>query len=170
MFFLFYYFPSLCSFALHSGEHLKFYFSNLCVVCRFYLFIYFGCSESSLLGRLFSGFGERGPLPSCGTWASHFSGLSCCGAPALEHGLSSCGMWPSCPAACEILLDQGPNPCTPNWQADSSPLSHQGSPWIFIYIFNFHFFKSFFSLSEHSLLKKITFYCCFKDSIALVSF
>ena len=34
----------------------------------------------------------------------------------------------SCPMACEILLDQGPNLCPRHWQVDSSPLSHQGSP------------------------------------------
>ena len=34
----------------------------------------------------------------------------------------------SCPMACEIFLDQGPNLCPRHWQVDSSPLSHQGSP------------------------------------------
>ena len=34
---------------------------------------------------------------------------------------------PSCPAACGIFLDQGSNPCLQHWQADSLPLSHQGS-------------------------------------------
>ena len=36
--------------------------------------------------------------------------------------------WPSCSAACGIFPDQGPNPCPLHWQADSQPLSHQGSP------------------------------------------
>ena len=31
-------------------------------------------------------------------------------------------------AACGIFLDQGSNPCILHWQADSLPLSHQGSP------------------------------------------
>ena len=31
-------------------------------------------------------------------------------------------------AACEILPDQGSNPCSLHWQADSQPLRHQGSP------------------------------------------
>ena len=35
---------------------------------------------------------------------------------------------PSCSAACGILPDQGSNPCPLNWQADSQPLRHQGSP------------------------------------------
>ena len=54
--------------------------------------------------------------------------------PAAEHGLW--GMWGSaggvhglsCTAARGIFLDQGLNPCPRHWQADSYPLSHQGSP------------------------------------------
>ena len=34
----------------------------------------------------------------------------------------------SCSAACGIFLDQGLNPYFQHWQADSLPLSHQGSP------------------------------------------
>ena len=34
----------------------------------------------------------------------------------------------SCPAAHGIFPDQGSNPCLLHWQADSLPLSHQGSP------------------------------------------
>ena len=33
-----------------------------------------------------------------------------------------------CPVACGIFPDQGLNPCLLHWQADSLPLSHQGSP------------------------------------------
>ena len=33
----------------------------------------------------------------------------------------------SCSVACGILLDQGSNPCLLHWQADSLPLSPQGS-------------------------------------------
>ena len=36
---------------------------------------------------------------------------------------------PSCSAACGIFPDQGSNPCSLHWQADSQPLRHQGSPW-----------------------------------------
>ena len=35
---------------------------------------------------------------------------------------------PSCSAACGIFPDQGSNPCSLRWQADSQPLRHQGSP------------------------------------------
>ena len=37
---------------------------------------------------------------------------------------------PSCSAACGIFPDQGSNPCSLHWQADSQPLRHQGSPKI----------------------------------------
>ena len=50
-----------------------------------------------------------------------------------EHRLWSTGsaavaLGLSCSSACGILLDQGSNPSPPQWQADSHPLSHQGSP------------------------------------------
>ena len=35
---------------------------------------------------------------------------------------------PSCSAARGIFPDQGSNPCSLHWQADSQPLHHQGSP------------------------------------------
>ena len=34
-------------------------------------------------------FHEQGLLSSCGMWASHCGGFSCC----IEHGLSSCVSW-----------------------------------------------------------------------------
>ena len=34
----------------------------------------------------------------------------------------------SLPTACRIFLDQGWNPCPLQWEADSYPLYHQGSP------------------------------------------
>ena len=40
----------------------------------------------------------------------------------------------SCSAACGILLDEGLNPYFQHWQADSLPLSHQGSPGRFLEI------------------------------------
>ena len=39
----------------------------------------------------------------------------------VAHGLS-------CSAACGVFLDEGSKPCLLHWQADSLPLSHQGSP------------------------------------------
>ena len=52
----------------------------------------------------------------------------------------------SCSAACGIFPDQGSNPCSLHWQADSQPLRHQGSPGslfffliLFIYLFIYLF-------------------------------
>ena len=73
--------------------------------------------------RAFSSCGERGPLfiavrrPLTVT-------ASRCGAQAPDAQAYG----PSCSAACGIFPDQGSNPCTLNWQADSQPLHHQGSP------------------------------------------
>ena len=52
------------------------------------------------------------------------TGSRCAGSVVVTHG-------PSCSAACEILPDQGSNPCPLHWQADSQPLRHQRSPHIF---------------------------------------
>ena len=43
------------------------------------------------------------------------------GSVVVAHG-------PTCSAACGIFPDQGSNPCPLNWQADTQPLCHQGSP------------------------------------------
>ena len=74
---------------------------------------------------------------------SHQGSFSCCEAPALGHvGFNSCGSCSQAPEhtgsvavvhglsfseACGIFLDQGLNPYLLHWQADSLPLSHQGS-------------------------------------------
>ena len=68
-------------------------------------------------------------------------GFSCCRAQWLQHvgsvveapRLQSTGLiivvnGLSCSTACGIFQDQRPNPCLLHWQADSLPLSHQGSP------------------------------------------
>ena len=54
------------------------------------------------------------PLPLQSTGSRH------AGSVVVAH-------WPSCPAACGILLDRGTNLCPLHWQADSQPLRHQGS-------------------------------------------
>ena len=51
------------------------------------IFIYV-CAGSSLLCKFFSSCGEQGLLSGCGTWASHPSGFSWCGARRV-CGLSS---------------------------------------------------------------------------------
>ena len=47
------------------------------------------------------------------------------GSVVVAHGLS-------CSAACGIFPDQGSNPCSLHWQADSQPLRHRGSPDILL--------------------------------------
>ena len=94
-----------------------------------------------LLWGLFSSSGERELPSSGGVQASHGGGFSCCRAWALGcwasvvaiPGLSSTGSIVvahrlSCSMECGIFLDQGSNLCLLHWQADSLPLSHQGSP------------------------------------------
>ena len=50
-------------------------------------------------------------------------GLQSAGSAVVAHGLS-------CSVACGIFPDQGSNPCSLHWQADSQSLCHQGSPSI----------------------------------------
>ena len=112
------------------------------------MFIYyfiFGCAGLSLLCGLSLVAG--GLLSSCGVWASHCGGFSCCAARALgiqapgvaAFGLSSCGYpalehrlnrgtWAWFLQRSRIFLDQGSNSCLLGWQEGSLPLSHQGSP------------------------------------------
>ena len=84
----------------------------------------------------------------CSAWVSHCSGFFCGGALGCT-GFSSCGLrapedvgfrWHAgsaavahglcCSAACAVFPDQGSNPCSLLWQADSYPMRHQGSPKI----------------------------------------
>ena len=58
-----------------------------CLVFKKYfidLFTYFGLHWFCCCLQAFSRFLEQGLLSSCGTWASHCGGFSCCGAQALE--------------------------------------------------------------------------------------
>ena len=77
------------------------------------------CRELELLSScrelgLLSSCRELGLLSSLGVQASHYGGFSCCGAQALGH------------------MVQGLNPCLLHWQADSLPLSIQGSSFPFL--------------------------------------
>ena len=49
------------------------------------------------------------------------------GSAIVAHG-------PSYSEACGIFPDQGSNLCPLHWQADSQPLSHQGSPLYFCFV------------------------------------
>ena len=109
---------------LNQSVHFTCYFFNW-----FFFFPFIGCAGSLWLCGLLSG---------CGTRASHCDGFSYCRAWALGAQASVLGaprLWStgsgavahrhSCSKAGGIFLDQGLN-C---WQADSLPLSHQGSPY-----------------------------------------
>ena len=79
--------------------------------------------------QVFPSRGEPELLSSCSTQASRGSEFSCRGTWALGAQASvvvACRL--SCPVACGIFPDQGSNSYPLHWQADSSPLSHQGSP------------------------------------------
>ena len=52
-----------------------------------------------------------GPLSSCGVWSSHFSGFSCSGTWALEHGLS--GAWAQLSLGVYNLPGLGIKPVSP---------------------------------------------------------
>ena len=95
-----------------------------------YLFIYLFLAVLGLhfCARAFSSCGKRGPLFIRCTGLSLSRPLLLrstvsrrAGSVVVAHGLS-------CSAACGIFPDQGSNPCPLHWQADSQPLSHQGSP------------------------------------------
>ena len=64
----------------------------------------------------------RGPLINRGLLLRS-TGSRCTGSVVVAHG-------PSCSEACGIFPDQGSNPFSLHWQADSQPLRHQGSPSI----------------------------------------
>ena len=61
------------------------------------------------------------------------TGSRCAGSVVVAHR-------PSClvaPRQCGIFPDQGSNPCSLHWQADSQPLCHQGIPLFFFFFFLF---------------------------------
>ena len=67
----------------------------------------------------------------CSAQASRFRDFSCCRAWSPGHTCSVAVVHKlSCSAACGVFMDQGLNLCLMHWQADSLPLSHQGSPGI----------------------------------------
>ena len=121
-----------------------------------FIYLFFGCAESSLLCGLFSSCVEQGLISSCGARVSHCSGFSFRGVQALElTGFSSSSTWAhwlqfpmfynigltvavhglSCLEACETFSSQESNLSLLHWQVDSLSLSHQGNPDHSLYIF-----------------------------------
>ena len=64
----------------------------------------------------------REGLSTCRVWSQG------CASQVLEQGSTAVVCRLTCSEACGIFPDQGSNPSLLNWQADSLPLSHQGSP------------------------------------------
>ena len=79
---------------------------------------------SSCGARSFHGSGVSG----CGEWALGHTGFSSCSSPALEHRFNSCGARAQLFLGKWICPDQGSRLCLLRGQADSPPLSLQGSP------------------------------------------
>ena len=124
-------------FSPHPLQHLlfaDFFFFNFLYLGIFpyfvfnYLFIYFWLCWVFVSVR-----GLSLVVASGGHSSSRCAGLSLSW-PLLLRSAGSVivAHWPSCSAACGILLDQGSNPCPLHWQADSQPLHHQGSPADFL--------------------------------------
>ena len=79
--------------------------------------------------RAFSSRGKWGPL-FIAVRGSHYRGLSLQRTGSRRAGSAAVAHGPSRSAACGILPDQGSKPRPLHWQADSQPLSHQGSPGV----------------------------------------
>ena len=98
---------------------------------NFYLFIYlfiYGWVGSSFLCGGFLQLWQVGATLHRGARASLSRPLLLRSTGSRRAGSVIVAPGPSCSAACGIFPDQGSNPCPLNWQADSQPLHHQGSP------------------------------------------
>ena len=135
----------------HSKGFFYYYYYNYFFFSFFLSFFIFGSAGFSLLGRLFS---------SCSARVSHCSDFSSCGAwalvvevPRLQRTGSIVGVHKlSCSLACGTFLNQGLNLCFLLWQADSLPLSHQGSPDLSFLICEFNRSYNILFLN-HKLIK-----------------
>ena len=78
------------------------------------------------------------------------------GSAAMAHG-------PSRSATCGIFPDWGTNPCPLHRQVDSQPLSHQGSPLVFIFTFSILDCSNF--SSSPPLSSAIVYMCCFESDL-----
>ena len=88
----------------------------------FNVFIYFWLCWVFIVVQAFS---SCDASHCCKAWALGHLGFSSCGCQALEHWFNSCGAWAPWYVGSSQTRDQT---CLLHWQADSLPLSHQGSP------------------------------------------
>ena len=118
-----------------------FFFFNFVLLCFIYLFIYFWLYWVFVSVR-----GVSLVAASGGHSSSRCVGLSL-SRPLLLRGTGSrragsvaVAHEPSCSGACGIFPDQGSNPCSLHWQADSQPLHYQGSPENNFFLWDFNWF------------------------------
>ena len=76
---------------------------------------------------------------------------------------------PSCSVACGIFPDQGSNPCSLHWQADSQPLCHQGSPPSSVFFIWLLYSSSLFGCCLYFLLLKTSNFLLCASSLLLSS-
>ena len=106
------------------------HFADFLLDLLFYLFIYFWLCWVFVSVRglsLVAASGGHSSSRCVGLSLSQPLLLQSTGSVVVAHG-------PSCSAACGIFPDQGSNPCSLHWQADSQPLHHQGSPDLLFYV------------------------------------
>ena len=128
--------PSFCSWLFASGTWVF-------IFIYFWLCWVFVAAQGLLSVAASGGYSSLQCVgfPCCGAGALGRTGFSscssqapeCAGATVVTHGLSRS-------AACGIFLDQGSNTRLLHWQADSLPLSLQGSPifWSFCVLLSMH--------------------------------
>ena len=115
------------------------YYLLLYIPFQHYLSTYFfGCAGSCCR----EGFAIAAASRGYSSWCSGLSPrwlLSVQGTSSRNAGFTRCKVWArscgdglGCSMAPGIFPDQGLNPCLPHWQADSLPLSQQGTPILYI--------------------------------------
>ena len=128
-----------------ANNTLSFLYSFLKIIL--FICLFFGYAGSSFLHGLVSSCREQGLLSRGGAWlliavaslaeqrlqgmwasvvAAH--GFWSTGSVVVVHGLS-------CSMACGIFQDQWSNLCLLHWQMYCLPLSHQGNPILYSFIF-----------------------------------
>ena len=108
----------LASFTQHKLFKVQPFFLYIYIDTQFIYFI-FGCAGSGFSLVVVSG---GYSLVEVGVFSlQRLLLLRSTGSVLVAHGLR-------CSTACGIFLDQGSNLSLLHWQADSLPLSHQGSP------------------------------------------
>ena len=112
---------------IKQSKNMFFFFLTFSLFLSFFLSLWLCCVFVSVRG-LSSSCSKQGPLFIAVRGLSLSRPLPLRGTGSRRAGSVIVAHRPSCSAACGIFPDQGLNPCPLNWQADSQPLCHQGSP------------------------------------------